>query len=398
MGSGASMTPMMGLKEPNAEAKSFSSKQGLKSPKAVERVAVKEKPETKCESKQPDYKSDTEKKSKGDRNRERRRQSRTTKVQSVVEVCVEGSKNVSSNYSREVKQKEPLRPSKMLDLKGFRINETLCQTVMGCVKRCTRVSDGLECVLKMSRINQGSSDNTIENPINEVRLLRKIGASFDNKSAHPNIIRLVEYVERPTAIWAVMEFATGGELFDLVSEHGALFEDEAKNIMRQAADAVAFMHRNGVAHLDLSLENILIHQGQDGNVVVKIIDFGMAQEIQSSGFNPNGSADQRPGKPAYMAPEIHSGEAFDPERADSFSLGVVYFTMLTGVPPFRLASVHDKRFTYVVGCPNRMLKICERWNRPISEAAALFLSTLICYSSDRITVREMRAEPYLQEL
>eukprot|EP00472_Partenskyella_glossopodia_P008104 CAMPEP_0197527730 /NCGR_PEP_ID=MMETSP1318-20131121/22631_1 /TAXON_ID=552666 /ORGANISM="Partenskyella glossopodia, Strain RCC365" /LENGTH=436 /DNA_ID=CAMNT_0043082517 /DNA_START=133 /DNA_END=1443 /DNA_ORIENTATION=+ len=278
------------------------------------------------------------------------------------------------------------------DLTGYIVNETLCQTVMGCVKRCLRISDGLECILKVSRINRGRlRDCTIEDPSNEVRLLKQLGSEG---KWHKNIARLIETVERPTCVWAVMEYANSGELFAMIEDQGSIIENDAKNIMKQCADAVAFMHSMGVAHLDLSLENILVHETFDGQIVPKIIDFGMAQEICTL----HDASSSRPGKPSYMAPEIHAGETFDPQKADAFSLGVVLFTMLTGVPPFRLASPHDQRFSFVVGDSDRLERICKRWDRQISSSAARFLSKLIAYENERMNVKEMNSTSYLQGL
>mmetsp|Transcript_9105 Transcript_9105/g.14765 ORF Transcript_9105/g.14765 Transcript_9105/m.14765 type:complete len:277 (+) Transcript_9105:1399-2229(+) len=247
-----------------------------------------------------------------------------------------------------------------------------------------------------------------------------------------------------------MEYATAGELFDFVSAQGALKEAEARDILRQCAGAVAFMHERGIAHLDLSLENILMHRTYDGKVIPKIIDFGMSQEIKklpprcssppssltssnagavnvsSSGAtvpsslktnsvstaSPCGgfhhqhqhhhnhhhlhdASVRRPGKPSYMAPEIYAGDKFNPQKADAFSLGVVHFVMLTGVPPFRLATPHDKRFKFVVGSEKRIHRICEKWKRPITKESARFLAKLVSYATNRLTVQEMVKTDYM---
>jgi len=189
-----------------------------------------------------------------------------------------------------------------------------------------------------------------------------------------------------------MEYASAGELFNFIEEGGSLSETEAKKIMMQCSEAVAFMHRKGISHLDLSLENILMHETYDGKLVPKIIDFGMAQEIKGTKHD---ASIRRPGKPSYMAPEIYSGAQYDPRKADAFSLGVVHFIMLTGVPPFRISSFHDKRFSFVVGSSERMQKICKKWNRPISDHSATFVSKLIAKAEDRYTVQEMVADEYL---
>jgi len=383
MGAGATITALQGLMEVNTtEVKAHNAI--APAPKLP--LQQDKESESKSKGTRHDSKTESERETKC---RERSRKSRITQWMKFQNESHADSSALNHREQRELKQKQ--RPRS--ELKGYYVKDTLRQTVMGCVKRCVRLEDGLECVLKISRVNRGSDDNTIENPLKEVMLLKKIGSSFENKSAHPNVIRLVDWIQKPNAVWAVMEYAAGGDLFDLIAEHGPLFEDEGRDILRQCGNAVAFMHDKGVAHLDLSLENILIHHNYNEGMVVKIIDFGMAQEINKVS-NLNFSV-QRPGKPSYMAPEVHNGRKFDPERADAFSLGVVYFTMLTGVPPFRLASSHDKRFKFVVGSSTRIKRICDRWKRPISEEAANFLSVLITHVEDRVTVKTMVTHKYL---
>eukprot|EP00466_Bigelowiella_natans_P009686 jgi/Bigna1/54715/estExt_Genewise1Plus.C_410012 len=179
-----------------------------------------------------------------------------------------------------------------------------------------------------------------------------------------------------------MEYATAGELFDFVSAQGALKEAEARDILRQCAGAVAFMHERGIAHLDLSLENILMHRTYDG-------------KHHHNHHHLHDASVRRPGKPSYMAPEIYAGDKFNPQKADAFSLGVVHFVMLTGVPPFRLATPHDKRFKFVVGSEKRIHRICEKWKRPITKESARFLAKLVSYATNRLTVQEMVKTDYM---
>ena len=146
---------------------------------------------------------------------------------------------------------------------------------------------------------------------------------------HPNIVRFIEcaLTERHLAI--VMEYASGGELFDRVlrSPNGRFTEGEARYFFQQLISGVAYCHAKGVAHRDLKLENALL----DGGAVprLKICDFG---------YSKNAFIDSDPkstvGTPAYIAPEVLERKAYDGKTADVWSCGVTLFVMLCGRYPF----------------------------------------------------------------
>lgn len=94
--------------------------------------------------------------------------------------------------------------------------------------------------------------------------------------------------------------------------------------MSQVFKAVNYCHVNNICHRDLKPENILI----EDEGLIKVIDFGTAQT-----FNPEQGMSNMLGTPYYMAPEVFSREAYN-EKCDMWSLGVILYCMLTGVPPF----------------------------------------------------------------
>ena len=93
---------------------------------------------------------------------------------------------------------------------------------------------------------------------------------------HPHIIRLYDYFETDTDIYLVFEHASGGELFEQISNRRINTEDMARKYFQQLISAVDFVHKNGVAHRDLKPENILLDQ--NGNI--KVLDFGFANLIK----------------------------------------------------------------------------------------------------------------------
>lgn len=133
--------------------------------------------------------------------------------------------------------------------------------------------------------------------------------------------------------YMAMEFCPNGDLFDLIKKNGKLQEGLAKHLFLQLLEAVEFLHsKEGVAHLDLKPENILI----GNHYQLKICDFGFFEEIKSKVHKSVGTN-------GYRAPETYldNGEGYDGSKADMFSLGVILFILIFGVPPFCMATRED---------------------------------------------------------
>lgn len=122
-----------------------------------------------------------------------------------------------------------------------------------------------------------------------------------------------------------MEYVEGGELFDYVSNHGPLPEEEAVRIFRQIIAGLGYCHRFHICHRDLKPENILLDAWHN----VKLADFGMAA-LQPAGHWLNTSC----GSPHYAAPEIIYGRRYRGDKADIWSCGIILYALLTGYLPF----------------------------------------------------------------
>ena len=158
-------------------------------------------------------------------------------------------------------------------------------------------------------------------------------------------MRFIEVLLTPTDLAIVMEYASGGELFDRVLENGRMREDEARYFFQQLISGVAYCHAKGVAHRDLKLENALIDNGGEeqenggggggggGGAKaprLKICDFGYSKHslIDSA---PKSAV----GTPAYIAPEVLKRQGqYDGRAADVWSCGVTLYVMLCGRYPF----------------------------------------------------------------
>ncbi|GEQ71671.1 hypothetical protein JCM33374_g5357 [Metschnikowia sp. JCM 33374] len=142
---------------------------------------------------------------------------------------------------------------------------------------------------------------------------------------HPNVLRLYDVWETSKALYLVLEYVEGGELFDLLVERGPLEEQEAVKYFRQIILGTAYCHALGICHRDLKPENLLL----DGSLNVKLADFGMAA-LESNGKLLETSC----GSPHYAAPEIVSGLKYHGAASDVWSCGVILFALLTGRLPF----------------------------------------------------------------
>ena len=93
---------------------------------------------------------------------------------------------------------------------------------------------------------------------------------------HPSIVQLYEILATESHVWLVSELCSGGELFDYLVERGRFPEAEARRLFGELVVAVGYLHRHGVVHRDLKLENVLL----DGDLRVKLGDLGFAREWQ----------------------------------------------------------------------------------------------------------------------
>jgi serine/threonine protein kinase/tetratricopeptide (TPR) repeat protein len=142
---------------------------------------------------------------------------------------------------------------------------------------------------------------------------------------HPNIVTIYEIGEHNGRPHIAMEYVPGQTL-RAYREHGALTQTAVLEIVRQVASGLARAHDAGITHRDLKPDNILITE--DG--IAKIVDFGLAQIRGSAKLTQTGST---LGTAAYMSPEQIEGKDVD-HRSDIWSLGVIFYELLTGHAPF----------------------------------------------------------------
>jgi len=196
--------------------------------------------------------------------------------------------------------------------------ETIGRGSFASVKMIQRKSDGTFFAAKIMR-KKKLKPREIQNLYFEVIFLEKL--------KHPNIICLIETIETQKSLYMVQELLYGGDLLEALLTRGRFSEVEAANVIRQVANACEYMHKEGVAHRDLKLDNIVYRYKECTSVCV--IDFGLAQFATWKGELMKEAC----GTPGYVAPEILKLQGYDC-KVDLWSLGVILYILLCGFPPF----------------------------------------------------------------
>ncbi|MDO8667171.1 MAG: protein kinase [Gemmatimonadales bacterium] len=161
-------------------------------------------------------------------------------------------------------------------------------------------------------------------------------AETSARLSHPHIVPIHAVGDANDLVYFIMGFVDGESLGLRLKRRGRLSVDEARRIMREAADALAAAHQQGVIHRDVKPDNILL-EGTRGRVMVT--DFGIAKAMSSESGGTLTEAGVAIGTPAFMSPEQAAGEREIDGRSDLYSLGIVTYQMLTGELPFQSPTV-----------------------------------------------------------
>ena len=142
---------------------------------------------------------------------------------------------------------------------------------------------------------------------------------------HPGVVELYDLLHDDYFYYVILEFCPGGELFQFIVDQTRVTEEASKPILAQLLLGLRYIHKANVAHRDLKPENLLLDQSGK----VKISDFGLSRFLDSQGLvaTPCGS-------PCYASPECISGYPYNGTKSDMWSLGVIFYAMVTGQLPW----------------------------------------------------------------
>uniref|UniRef100_A0A3B4A618 MAP/microtubule affinity-regulating kinase 3 n=1 Tax=Periophthalmus magnuspinnatus TaxID=409849 RepID=A0A3B4A618_9GOBI len=199
---------------------------------------------------------------------------------------------------------------------NYRLLKTIGKGNFAKVKLARHILTGREVAIKIIDKTQ-LNPTSLQKLYREMRIMKTLN--------HPNIVQLFEVIETEKTLYLVMEYASGGEVFDYLVAHGRMKEKEARAKFRQIVSAVHYCHQKNIVHRDLKAENLLL----DADANIKIADFGFSNE-----FSVGSKLDTFCGSPPYAAPELFQGKKYDGPEVDIWSLGVILYTLVSGSLPF----------------------------------------------------------------
>ncbi|KAL8942210.1 MAG: hypothetical protein Q9216_001786 [Gyalolechia sp. 2 TL-2023] len=235
---------------------------------------------------------------------------------------------------------------------GYILGKTLGEGEFGKVKLGWRRDGSVQVAVKLIRREAlGGNPSRLPKIYREINILREL--------SHPNIVRLHEMTETDKYIGIVLEYASGGELFDYILLHRYLKDNAARKLFAQLISGVGYLHKKGIVHRDLKLENLLL----DRNKNIIITDFGFAntfnpkdqldeeieynlsnrdfvkrkglEQMQADGKRRGDLMQTSCGSPCYAAPElVVTDSLYTGRKVDVWSCGVILYAMLAGYLPF----------------------------------------------------------------
>ncbi|CAH1998590.1 unnamed protein product [Acanthoscelides obtectus] len=257
-------------------------------------------------------------------------------------------------------------------LKGlYEVDRTIGCGGFAKVKVGAHISTGEKVAIKI--MDKAALDSDLPRVKLELKALQTL--------SHENICKLFQVIETETHFFLIMEYCSGGELFDHIIEKNRLSESESRMFFRQIVSAVAYLHSSGFAHRDLKPENVLLDKYQN----LKLIDFGLCA-------NPDGGMTSplltSCGSPTYAAPELVMGRQYLGAEVDIWAMGVLLYALLSGTLPFDDVSI-DALYKKILS---------GKYHEPAfmsKESLSLLRSMLQVDPNKRITIKELLSHPWL---
>jgi serine/threonine protein kinase len=237
----------------------------------------------------------------------------------------------------------------------YLIEKELGSGAMGAVYRGRNVDSGERVAIKIIALGLAGNENAMRRFQREIDILRQL--------EHPNIARIIrsgKYHETPLY---VMEYLEGESLDKALARRGRLSWEEVVSVGRQLCAALRYAHERGIIHRDLKPGNLMILK--DGTI--KLTDFGIAKDTDVTALTADNST---VGTAAYMSPEQCKGTRGVTAKSDLYSMGVMFYELLTGTKPFVADNIIEMFRLHTQGT-------FERPSRRVLEVP-IWLDTLVC--------------------
>jgi serine/threonine-protein kinase len=237
----------------------------------------------------------------------------------------------------------------------FKVEKELGSGAMGTVYRATNSETGQRVAIKMVSPALGTSEQSMARFKREASILKQLD--------HPNIVKYVASGRVAGAPFYAMEYVDGESLDQVMSRRGRLSWEEVVTIGQQLCAGLQHAHEKGIIHRDLKPSNLMILP--DGTV--KLTDFGIAKDMDVTALT---AANSTVGTASYMSPEQCRGDRNISSKSDLYSMGVMFYELVTGRKPFQAESAMEMFNKHTSGT-------FERPSR-LKPEIPIWLDTLVC--------------------
>jgi serine/threonine-protein kinase len=231
----------------------------------------------------------------------------------------------------------------------FTIDKELGAGAMGAVYRARNLETGERVAIKVVAPGLSTNETAMKRFRREAAILKQLN--------HPNIVRLVLTGKFGSTPFYAMEYVEGESLDRVMARRGRITWEEVVTLGRQLCEALRHAHDAGIIHRDLKPSNVMVLPGD----ILKLTDFGIAKDTDETALT---SANCTVGTAAYMSPEQCRGERDLTLRSDLYSLGVMFYELVTGRKPFQADNPMDMFMQHVQGSferPSRLVLDIPVW-------------------------------------
>ena len=204
------------------------------------------------------------------------------------------------------------------------LGKSIGEGTFGKVKIGTHITTGEKVAVKILEKSKITDVADVERVSREIHILKIV--------QHPHVVQLYEIIETPKKLYLIMEYASGGELFDYIVKYQKVDEPTACRFFQQILSGVEYISKLRIVHRDLKPENLLL----DYDKGIKLVDFGLSNTYKEGELLKTAC-----GSPCYAAPEMIAGKKYHGTGVDLWSCGVILFALLAGCLPFEDANTSN---------------------------------------------------------